>query len=46
MVVFLDNEIFLGWYFFLDGDVFGDGTKERAEKIKRNYIMGGNLRVC
>lgn len=32
---FVDNGIIYGWFYFADGQYYGDGTRAEAERIKR-----------
>lgn len=35
MIVYLDNGTLIGWYYRSDDYFLGDGSRERAEEIKR-----------
>lgn len=37
MVKYFDNEIVLGWYFYIEGSYYGDGTEKGAYKAEKNY---------
>lgn len=37
MVKYVDNENLIGWYFYFDGEYFGDGTKENALHLEKLF---------
>ena len=34
MIRFVDNNVIYGWFYCVEGQYYGDGTKSEAERIK------------
>lgn len=37
MIKYFNNNIVIGWYFYIDGHYMGDGTQNGAYKAKEEY---------